>query len=584
MARPRDTRLSNDVAREVCLRTTSKAMLTGSISRLGSRYVMGITLINCQSGDSFGSEQVESDSREGLLSAVNRASTKLRAGLGESLASIQKYDSPVEQATTASLEALRSYSVGMKTRLAEGDQAAISLFARATELDPNFAMAYARLGSGHYNIGEFELAKPALRKSYELHTGVSERERLYIDSHFYMMVTGELDKAIPILELWRQEYPRDPAPHTSLGFAYTALGQPEKAVREYEEALRLDPASGTTYLSLNGAYQMLNQMDMAQEFLVQAQARKISELLLIVPLYYMAFLRHDDEMMKNQVTKGAGQPDIENLLFAFQANTEAYYGHLRDARRFSQRAVESALHAGNRENARGFRTEEALRENEFGNLQQARQYLSLARATNPDQPSWPFLAVILARTGATNLALAIARDLKRQAPLDTVMNNYWLPTIHAAVELHRGRPARAVELLQTVIPYELAIHPAWTTTDMFPVYLRGVAYLAARQGAPAAIEFQKIIDCPGVVGNFFIGSLARLGLARAYAMEAGVSETPLTGVKQIRSAEFAARRSEELAKARSAYQDFFALWKGADAEIPVIKQAQAEYRRLKSFP
>src|SRR4029077_5193565 len=362
---PVDTRLTDTLAREVCVRTASKAMLTGSLSRLGSRYVLGITVINCQSGDSLGSEQTESDTRERVLQSVDLASTRLRARLGESLTSIKMYDAPVEQATTGSLEALRSYSLGVRTRFTGGDEASLPLFARATELDPNFAMAYAHLGSGYFNLGELVLADKWIRKSHELHERVSERERFYIDSRFYMMVTGEVEKAVRVLELWQQTYPRDQATYVDLGIMYAVLGQYEKGLAEETEALHLDPGNGYVYANLAGTYRLLNRLDQAQEVLAQAQAHKIPDTLLLVPRYHVAFLRGDVETMKNQLTAAAGQPEIEGLLLALQSNTEAYYGRLGNARRLSQRAIETALQSSQPDVASGFSTDEAIHEFEF---------------------------------------------------------------------------------------------------------------------------------------------------------------------------------------------------------------------------
>jgi serine/threonine protein kinase/tetratricopeptide (TPR) repeat protein len=560
MGRPRDTRLTADVAREVCLRSGGKAMLTGSISSLGSHYVLGITVVNCQTGDSLASEQVEADNRERVLWAVDQVSTKLRARLGESLSSIQKYDAPVEQATTGSLEALRSYSLGVKTRLTEGDKGALPLFARATELDPGFAMAYARMGNGYFNLGQGAAADAAIRKSYELHGNVSERERLFIDSHYYMIVTGELDKAVSLLELWQQIYPRDQVTYTDLGIMYAVLGQYEKDLAEQTAALQLDPGSGIVYANLAGAYRELNQLDKSEEVLAQAQARKISGSLLLPALYNLAFLRGDSEAMKRQVAGAMGQPQSEGLLLGLQADTEAYYGHSVKARKFTQQAVEAALRASQTEAASGFQLEQAFREGEFGNLRQARKDLATALATDPKQEASALAALALARTGETERAIAMAHDLNRQTPLDTVLNSYWLPTIYAAVELNRGRPAKAIELLQACGPYELGVQQVPTSGALFPVYLRGLAFLGEGQSAQATVEFQKMIDHSGIVRNFPLGALARLGLARAEAI--------------------ATKDSAARARAKSDYQAFLVSWKDADPDIPILKEARAEYGKL----
>jgi serine/threonine protein kinase/tetratricopeptide (TPR) repeat protein len=578
MGRPRDTRLTNDVAREVCLRSGSTAMLTGSIAALGSHYALGISVVNCQNGDSLVSEQVEADSRERILWAVDRASTKLRARLGESLASIQHYDAPVEQATTGSLEALRSYSLGVKTRFTEGDKAALPLFARATELDPNFAMAYARLGSAYYNLGEGEPSDTAIRKSYELHERVSERERLYIDSHFYMIVTGELEKAVRTLELWKQIYPRDHEPHSNLGLMYAVLGQYEKDLAEETEAQRLDPSSGIVYSNLAGAYRLLDRLDQSQAALEQAQAHKIPGPLLLVASYNLAFLRGDAQAMNRQVSGAMGQPQSEGLLLALQSGTEAYYGRAGNARRLTQQAVESALKVGHTEPASGFATDQAMREAEFGSLKQARKDLTAALAIDSTQASSPFAALALARVGDSERALNVARELGKQSPLDTISNNYWIPTVSAAVELNHDRPAKAIELLQPAIPFDTGIREVPTHGAFFSAYLRGLAFLATGQSPQAAAEFQKILDHPGIMGNCILVPLAHLGLARAYALEA---RTLVADSQRILNVTAPQPSSDALTKARAAYEDFLVLWKGADPDLPLLKQAKSEYDKLK---
>jgi serine/threonine protein kinase len=579
MGRPRDTRLTSDVARDLCLRAGSKAMLLGSISSLGKIYILGVNVVDCQTGNSLDSEQVEAGSRENVLQAVGKASSRLRAKLGESLASIRKYDTPLEQATTASLEALQSYSLGVKTRLTEGNAAAIPLFERATLLDPNFAMAYARLGSGYFELSQSKRAKAELTKAYGLRDRVSDAERFFIDSRYYVMGTGQLDRAILVCNLWKQTYPRDYVPYEDLGVTYSTLGQAEKSLHEQAEALRLYPTSnGLVYANLAGAYLSLNRFAESKEVLEQASSRKIGIPMQRILLYYLAFFRDDLEEMKRQATAEMNQPELATLMLAVQADTEAYYGHLLKARELTHRAVDSARRQGDWESASGFAVVSGMREAELGNLPEARKELA---ATTLAQPLSALGALVLALADEPVRALAAAHDLQRQSPLDTVLNNYWLPTVYAAIELSHDRPVKTINELEMVLPYELGNVQTPTTGALFPVYIRGLAFLATRQGAQAAAEFQKIVDHPGMMGNCILGPLAHLALARAYALEAGISRVPRAGGQRIPSVKDAQTRSDVLAKARAAYQDFFVLWKDADPDLPILKQAQAEYRKLK---
>lgn len=557
MGRSADTRVTSDLAHEICLRTGSNATLVGSISPVGSHYAFGISVVNCQTGDSLANEQVEADSREHILAAVDEASTKLRSRLGESLATVKKYDAPVEEATTRSLDALRSYSLGVKTRLTQGDKAALPLFQRAIELDPNFAMAYARLGSGYFNVGQAVLAETAMRKSYELHEKVSERERLFIDSHYYMIVTGEIEKAVRVLELWQQIYPRDPVTYTDLGLMYAVLGRYENNLVEQLEAFRLASGTGIASANLATAYRLLNQFDKSKQILDQAKGGELSPALLIPAAYKLDFLRGDVQGMRREVEAYVAQPQTEGLFLALQSNTEAYYGRLGNARGLTRRAVAAALRAQHTELATGFQIEEALSEADFEDVAQARKDLAAALKSASMRDLPPLAALAMARVGESQRARALAQDLRRQFPLDTVVNYYWIPTIHAAVELNQGHPEKALELLETARPYELGIQQVPTGGGLFPVYIRGLAYLTVRKGVEAASEFQKIVDHPGVVGNSPLSALAKLGVARAEATGAGPDAT------------------------RKAYQDFLGLWKDADPDIPIFRQAKAEYRKLR---
>jgi serine/threonine protein kinase/Tfp pilus assembly protein PilF len=550
-----DARVTPALARDVCLRTASKVMLIGSISTLGKHYVLGLSALNCQNGDTLLSRQIETDSRETVLHSLDKISTVLRTQLGESLPTIRKYDVPVEQATTSSLDALRAYGLGIKTRLANGDKAAIPFFERASELDPNFAMAYARAATGYFNLGQPVKAGTAMRKAFALHDRVSERERLYIDSHYYMTVTGELDKAMAALELWQQGYPREQSTYIDLGVMHFAAGQYEEGLQQDLQALKLDPGSATVYASLAAAYRKLGRLQESEDTLHRAQQLKLGGSMLLPSFYDLAFLRGDTEEMQRQVKAAAGQPRFEALLLALQADSEAYYGYLTNANDSTQRAIESALRHGEPDAASGFAEVRAWRDAEFGE-RHAREELDASLHIRPAQEQSELDAFILARTGHSDQAITIARQLQENRPVDTILNNYWLPTIGAAVELNRRHFDKAIELLETAEPYEMGLQQVPTTGALFPIYLRGLAFLGAGDGKNAAVEFQKILDHRSIVGSCSLGALAHLDLARAFAI------------------------NRETIKARAAYQDFFTLWKNADPQIPILKEAEAEYARL----
>ena len=599
MGRPAGDRLTPEVAHEVCLRTDSKAMLAGSIAGLGSQYVIGLKAVNCDTGDVLAEAQEQAAGKEAVLKALDAAAVSLRGKLGESLSSVQKYATPVAEATTPSLEALKAYSLAMKKLSTEGDAASVPSLARATELDSNFALAYAHLGNEYANLNQATRGTEPIRRAYELRGRVSERERLYIESLYYSRVTGEMEKAEQVCELWKQTYPRDVMPYIWLGNIYQILGRYEKGLQESREALRLQPNSVSSYANLANTDLILNRVEEAQQILSQAQARGLTSPAMQVFLYRLAFLRGDLAEMERRVAAAAGQPAEDHLL-AQQADTEAYHGRLAKARELTRRTVESALRDGRPEAAATFRAAAALHEAAFGNREQARREATAALAMAPGQMVRTLAALALARAGDTAKASGLADDLHRQAPLDTLLNTYWLPTIRAWIALGHSvvassspppsapkGGAAAIELLEPVTPYELELPTLYWVLNvtLCPVDARGEAYLALGRGAEAAVEFQKILDHPGLVGNFPIGALARLGLGRAYALQAGVDiageAKPGTRPDAAASNARHAPLPEALAKARSAYQDFFALWSDADSGIPILREAKAEYARLK---
>ncbi len=579
MGRPLDTKLTSNVVQEVCLRTGSKVYVDGSISSLGNHYLVLLQAVNCQTGEAVGNQEAEAENREKILRALGDAATKLRSRLGESLVTIQKYDTPVE-ATTTSLDALQAYSLGVTAKGLEGDNRGIPFFMRAIDLDPNFAMAYAQLGTSYFNTNQLYRGRSAIKQAYKLREQVSKREKLYIESHYYDLVTGESDKAIEVYTLWQKIYPHDVDPYTNLAAIYQNLGQHDKCLSEGLEALRLDH-DGLSYAAIVGAYINLNQFDKASEVLNEANTRKVEDASFLGLRYQLAFVQSAPAEREHQAALAAGQPGTEGWLLALQGDTEAYYGRLSKAREYTQRAIASGRYADD-EATLAYVAVGALREAEFGNRQLARKLANTTVAHDPGEQVLFLGALALARAGERQRALAVVRDLNQHFPKDTVLNEYWLPTIRAAVELNRRNPQEAIEDLEPSRPYELAAPQLPTNMLLYPIYLRGEAYLAAGLPDKALVEFQKILDHPGLVGNYLLGSLAHLEMGRAYAMEAGIPVVPIVrraGTEPARSQ--TPPRPDALAKARSAYQDFFAIWKDADVGISILKQAKSEYEKLR---
>ena len=560
MGRAAGDRLTPEVAHEVCLRTSSTATLNGSIARLGNEYVIGLKLVACDTGDVLAEAQEQAASKEAVLKALDAATVSLRGKLGESLGSVDKYSTPLAQATTPSLEALRAYSLARRMRLAKGDTAALPLFQRAVELDPNFAIAYAEVSASYNNLNQVGQAAQSARKAYELRDKVSERERLGIEATYYLFVTGELEKAAESYEQWQQIYPRDAVPYGNLGFISATLGDFEKALKETLEAMRLRPDDALSYANLGTIYVSLNRLDEAEASYKQAEEHKLKGEYLLLNRYGLAFLNADGAQMEELTAAALGKPGVEDSLLGAQADTEAWYGKLRNARELTQRAMDSAQHNDAKETAATYQAAAALREVESGNREQARADANAAVKLAPNRYVLAMAALALTRAGDTAAAEKLAAELDKRFPLGTLVQSYWLPTIRAAVALERNDPNRAVELLKVASMIELG-QPTETTVFLCPAYLRGEAYLMLHDGKGAAREFQKFIDHWGVVVNFEWGALARLGLARAYALDA---------TKDPSSRD----------KARDAYQAFLTLWKDADPDIPVYKQAKAEYRKL----
>ncbi|MFZ0913582.1 MAG: protein kinase [Candidatus Korobacteraceae bacterium] len=555
MGRPAGDRLTPELAREVCQRRGSRAILTGSIAALGSQYVIGLKAANCNTGDVLAQAQEQAAGKEAVLKALDNAAVSLRAKLGESLSSVQKYATPVEEATTPSLEALKAYSLGRKMQAAKGDVPALPFYKRAVELDPNFAAAYRSMSVVYGNLNELGRAAENSRKAYELREKVSERERLAIEAIYYTYTTGELEKAAQAYELWQQTYPRDYLPYTNLGDIYGTLGNWEKALQEATGALRLEPNDENNYLNLGNDYANLNRLDQAETVYKQAEEHKLEGEFLLTNRYQLAFLKGEAAQMAQLLAAAMGKPGAEELVLAYQADTEAWYGKLKKAREVTVQAMESAQHNDAKEAAAMYQAAAALREVESGNRNQALVEAAAAVKLAPNRDVQAMAAVAMARAGDTAGAETLAADLDKTFPLDTLIQRYWLPTIQAAVALQSKDPNRAIEVLRVASTIELG-QPTQVVVFLCPVYLRGEAYLMLHDGPAAAAEFQKFIDHRGAVVNFQWGALARLGLARAYAAQG------------------------DTARARAAYKDFLTLWKDADPDVPILKDAKAEYAKL----
>ena len=549
MGRSPDERVTKDVAREICERQGIKAMLTGSIASIGSRYVIGLEAINVHTGDVIAREQAEAESKEEVLSILGRATTKLRGELGESLRSIEKFDAPIEQATTSSLEALKAYSLGVELNKRGEYLEMIPFFKRAVELDPNFAIAYARLSLGYYNSGQRGLAAEVARKAFELRERASEREKFYITSRYYSDATGEVEKAIEVYELWIKTYPRGDLPNTNLSRRYSEIGRFDKTIEQASEAIRRNPNISAAYLNLGQAFTRLNRFDEAREIHERAVSLKLDYIWIHYGLYNLAFIRGDMATMRQQIDWASGKPD-EYFALGWQAETAAFVGQARKAHEFSSRAADMAMRRDVKEVAADFASAAAAREAVFGLCRQAKEDTAKALAIIRSNAALRNGAVAFALCGEVGQAQSLADELAEQNPKATLINAVWLPSIRAAIETHRNNPAQAIQQLQAPIPYEAA-------ALFWPTYLRGQAYLRQRAGIEAAVEFQKILDHRGWDPTSSLYPLAHLGLARAAS---------LTG---------------DTATSRKAYQDFFALWKDADPDIPHLREAKQEYEKLR---
>ena len=548
MGRPADERVTREIGREICQRHGLKAMLTGSIASLGTNYVIALEVVNAQTGDVIARDQMEATSKEQVLRALGGSATRLRKKLGESLASIQKFDAPIEQATTSSIEAFKAFSLAVEQQLRGNYFEAIPLYKRAAEMDPSFALAYARLASVYSNSGEFRLAAEASQRAYDLRDRVSEREKLYIGMSYYSNVTRELDKYVETLELWELTYPRDVVPRNTLSLHYNDMGEYAKAVEEAREGIGLNPNAAPLYSNLARALVGLDRFDEAKEVIGQAMARKVESLFMHRLLYSIAFIQGDEAGMQRQIEWASGKPE-EYVAQSWQAETAAFSGQLRKATGFYSRAVEIAQGRNRKEVVAQIVAADALRDSLFGACRQIKEKTSKVLAIE-SQPAKLNAANALAGCGEFSRMQAVIDELMTDYPKDTLLQRLFVPLIQARAELHRGNAARAIEFLETTRPYEGAA--------LFQVaYLRGQAYLGQQKGAEAATEFQKILDHRGWQPATPLYPLAHLGLARAAVLQG------------------------DTATARRAYEALFALWKDADAGLPILLEAKTEYEKLK---
>ena len=551
MDQPADTKLTPSIARQLCQRISGAAVLVGSIAQIGTQYLLTLKATNCSNGESLGSTEAQASDKNHVLEALSKTASEIRTKLGESLTTVQKFDTPLEQATTPSLEAFQAYCTGRNAMAEAKWAAAVPFFQRAIQLDPKFAMAYARLGASYVNMGESTLGAESTRKAYEMRDGVSEGEKFYIESHYYQVVIGDQEKARKVYQLWADTYPRDWRPLPPLFDIYSALGQYKEADVQARAVFRLHPNSGMNYNIMVVSNLNLNRLDEARAMAVAAPAKILDSPNMHYTLYDLAFLRNDAAGMTQQLAWATGKLGVEDVVFGVAADTAAYSGQLGKAREFSRRAVASAERAEKNEVAAGYEAHAAWTEALFDFPVEVEQRAGAALSRSTARGVEYEAGLALARTRQPIVAQKLADDLSMRFPENTVVQFNYVPAIRAQVALNTNDSAKALDALRISTPYELG-----SSGGLYPVYLHGEACLAARQGNEAAAEFQKILDNRGVVVNSPIAALAHLQMGRAYVLQG------------------------DIAKARAAYQDFLTLWKDADPDIPILKQAKAEYAKL----
>ncbi len=556
MGHTADARLTPELARQVCERTGSTAVLDGSITPLGSQYVLALQAKSCRTGEVLDQEQVQAAKKEDVLNAMSQIASHFRNRVGESLTTIQEHNTPLAEATTPSLEALEAYSAGWKLHTTSGAMAALPLLKRAVEIDPNFALAQATLGREYADLDESDLSAEHSTRAWQLRDHASDREKFYITATYEGLATGNLEKARQNDEAWAQTYPRDPVPHSMVaGFPSKAVGRYQPALVETRKAIELDPDFAIAYYNLAVLDVYLERIEEAEEVLRRAQGRGLEIDEFIMLDHDIAFLKGDPSAMERAVARARERSGGDTWISNKEAFALAYTGHLQRAKMLTQRAVDQAMQVAQPERAGLWQAGGALRDAFFGDAPQARAgaTIILQHANNREVEYGAALA--LAISGDSSRAQELADDLERRFPEDTVVRGSYVPVLRARIALNQGDPSKAIEILQVSAPYELGVSRLLFGA-LYPVYVRGEAHLAAHQGGEAAIEFQKILDHRGVVGSDPIGALAHLQLGRAFV---------LAGDK---------------AKARAAYEDFFTLWREADPDVPILKRAHAEYLAL----
>jgi tetratricopeptide (TPR) repeat protein len=562
MLQPADVHLTPELAREVCERTGSAAVLDGSIARMGSRYVLGLQAKNCRTGDVLDDQQVQAANKEDVLGAVARMAARFRKRAGESLGTIKQHSTPLSEATTPSLEAWKALTTGWNVLNSQGHAAALPWFKRATEIDPEFAVAYAWLGRMYSAVGQDAVAAESSRKAWQLRNRASDHERFYIDFSYHRFVTGNLERALRECELWVQAYPRDPLPHGLLASsAATAIGKFDKAAAEAKKAIQLDPDNPMAYANLANACRFRNQLEEAERTIQRGIDRKLAAPDFQLARFYFAFLKDDSEGMERVAVLSQDEPELQDLIADQRGFVFAYHGRLRQARTMSQRAVDLARQSGNMESAAQHEAAAAVRDAVFGFPADARKraVAALAMSHGRDAEYGAGVALALSKKDDVHVQ-SLADDLGRRYPEDMLIRFLYIPTLRAIIALNHHNFSEGIKLLEVAAPYELGWGGCCSVgfiPSLYPIYVRGEVYLASGQGRQAAAEFQKILDHRGIVVTDPIGALAHLQLGRAYA------------------------QSGDTAKAKAAYEEFLTLWKDADQDVRILREAKAECLQIR---
>jgi eukaryotic-like serine/threonine-protein kinase len=553
MTRPGDAKLTPEMAREVCQRTASSAVLDGSIAQVGSHYLLTLKATGCSNGEPFASAVAQASDKNHVLDALGRIASQMRHDLGESLPSVEKYDVAPEKVTTPSIEALHAFSLGRQVEAQNRGTEAVALYRQAISLDPNFVSAYEGLGIAYYNHDETSEAAQYIRKAYDLRERSSERERIGIEVTYYAIVLGNCEGAHKTLLLATQLYPREAPGFTNLGTMASCLGNYAEGLAAHQQAMKLAPGVAKNYSNLLIADLFAGRLNDAEAVAREAKARGLESSFLHENLYLVEFLKNDPEAMQREV-RAVG--DADDLILYYQSDTAAYHGHFAEARDLTRRAMGVTTKLGNKEIASAFQAAGALREALAGNRATAKREAMEALALSNERDVAAVSALALAMAGDSSQAARLTADLDKRFPEDTAMQHTLLPSIRSMIAIAEGDPKRAIQTLAPHAPYDLAQTAQLVSLVLYPIYLRGEAYLAEKNGAAAAVEFQKIIYHPGLAQNELIGALAHLGLARAYTASGNV------------------------AQARAEYQLFLELWKSADPEIPLFRQAKSESARI----